>query len=469
MANRRCYTNVFALMPEVPNDNRSILPTEQRQRGQTLMIRTAVSNSVLNELTKGNIGQVFILSLGATPWHIGLQATLNRLAPLAQIAGLPVVLRTGKSRLASGGYVAVLLPLACLVAVAFGYEIIPPTVAIFAGIAAYAGMSYTGSFANTSWWPLLQDVTAGEPKGPFFVRMRTRLRTVELLVPVALSWYIAQADLPWRFVVPFAIGGVATLAAAWFMRQVPERPLTVRRTGLLLRMRLAMRVDSVRAYLHLVWQSFFTEGLVMPFFVVMVRARGLPDGYIVLMGAATAVGHVAGLQMWARSVDTHGGRPALSLTLAGVALLGLAWLAVPTVSGGATGLSAIWPLLAWSLAFYLFWGFFRGGFLMGRTQFLLDAIPQRYQTDGFAMIQLAQACGGALGALLGGLVFNWLTVHNTSLFGIDGRALYLAVAQLAMILVWPAKTRLAGHAQQTTARSYLAAAWQHLLRRQERA
>ncbi len=455
-------------MSEVPDGKpqQIILPPQQRQRGQGLIIRTAVSNCLLNELTKGNLGQVFLLSLGATPWHIGLQATLNRLSPLAQIPALKAVVRTGKSRLAAWGYLAVVVPLACLVAVTVFEH--AGSAAILAGIAAYAAMAYTGSFANTSWWPLLQDVTAGEPKGVFFARLRTRLRTVELLVPMGLSWYIAQAGLPWRFAVPFALGMVATLAAAHFMRQMPERPLKVRRTGLLLRMRLAMRVRSVRAYLRLTAQSFFTEGLILPFFVVMIRSRGLPDSYIVLMGAAAAVGHVIGLGLWARSVDTHGGRPALGVTIVGVAFQGLAWLAIPAVTPGATGLLAIWPLLVWSLGFYLLWGFFRGGFLMGRTQFLLDAIPHRFQADGFAIISLAEAGGGAMGAFGGGLIFNWLTVHPLHLAGIDGRALYLAAAQLAMVAVWPAKKGLTGHAEQTPAREFLANAWQLLLRRQDR-
>jgi MFS family permease len=257
------------------------------------------------------------------------------------------------------------------------------------------------------------------------------------------------------------------LAAAMFIRRVPERALVVTQTGLLLRMRLALGVPSVRAYLRLVVQSFFTESLILPFFVVMLRSRGLPDGYIVLMGAAAAVGHVAGLQLWARSVDTHGGRPALSMTLVGVALQGLAWLALPTVPAGATHLVAIWPLLAWSGGFYLLWGFFRGGFLMGRTHFLLEAVPHQFQTDGFTLVRLAEAAGGGLGALLGGLAFQALTAHPVTWLGLDGRVLYLAAAQLAMLLVWPAKSRLAGHAQQTTAREYLATAWQLLLRRQE--
>ncbi len=454
-------------MSQPPDGNSSVLPAEQRQRGQKLIIRTAVSNHLLTELTKRHVGQVFLLSLGATPWHMGIQATLNRLAPLAQLPGLKLVRRTGKSRLAAAGYLAVLLPLAGLVALPFVQGMISPTAAVCAGIAAYAAMAYTGQFANTSWWPLLQDVTAGEAKGAFFARLRTRLRAVELAVPMLLSWYIASTALPWRFAVPFALGAVATLAAAVFMRRVPERPLTAGQTGLLRRMRLALGVQSVRAYVRLVLLSFFTEGLIMPFFVVMIRSRGLPDGYIVLMGAAAAAGHAAGLHLWARSVDAHGGRAAMSMTVLGVAVQGLAWLIVPAVTGGATSLSTIWPLLAWSLPFYLLWGFFRGGFLMGRTHFLLDAIPQQYQADGFTLVRLAQAVGGGAGAFLGGLAFNALTVHPVTWLGLDGRALYLAAGQLAMVLVWPAKSGLAGHAEQTAARQYLAAAWQFLLRRQE--
>jgi hypothetical protein len=148
--------------------------------------------------------------------------------------------------------------------------------------------------------------------------------------------------------------------------------------------------------------------------------------------------------------------------------LGLAWLLLPNAVTHAAGtglfgqFAAMWPLMLWAIAFYMLWGFFQGGFLMGRTQFLLDAVPTRYQADGFTMVNLAMAAGGGLGALVGGLGFNWLTVHKAVLLGFDGRVLYLAAGQLLLITLWRAKTQLTGHDEQTSARQYLASAWRSI-------
>ena len=447
-------------MPETnPNNKENPLPPDQRRRGQKFMIRTAISNAILADCTKGKIAQLFIIAMGAQPWHVAMLGTFSSLAPLSQLVGLKVVSRSGKSLLARTGYRIVLLPLAALIVMALGRW--SGQAAIFAGIAAYTAMSFVGSFANTAWWPLLQDVTAGQPKGVFFARMRTRLRMVELTVPVLTGWCIASLLPPWQFMLPFAAGACCSMAAAFFMSRVPERPLKVTRSNLLLRMRLAFRVPSVRAYLMLVFQSFMITGALSTYFILILLDRGMPGGFVIWTETVSAIGNVAGLQLWARTVDRHGGRSVLSLNIAGMAALGLLWLLLPASSSshGGTGMlaqaAAVWPLLVWAAIFYILWGFFQGGFLMGRTQFLLDAIPQRYQADGFTMVNLAMAAGQAIGTSLGGAVFQWLTSHHVSLFSLDGRIVYLAAVQLATLMLWRAKTRLSGHDKQTPARRYL--------------
>ncbi len=460
-------------MPEVPADNQTVLPDSQRARGQKLMIRTAVSRAVQMQSTKGGMGQVFLLSLGAAPWQIGLFTTLNRMCALAQILGLRIVVRTGKSRLASLGYLTITVPLGMLIGIALSQW--SGSVAIYAAIVAYVGMSFAGAFGNTAWWPLLQDVTAGEPMGRFFARMRTWLRSVDLLVPLGAGYYVAQVAGRWKFAVPFMVGAVGAVLGAAFIRRVPERPLRATRPHVLLRMRLALRVKSVRAYLWLVGQGFFTISLVMPYFIVALRQWGMPDGFLVLLAAFAAVGNVAGLRLWARLVDAHGGRGALSLTILGMALLGLGWLALPGPypppgegAGVVEQLLGVWPLMVWAAAFHLLWGFLQGGFLMGRTQFALDSVPQRFQANGFTIVTLAMGIGAGAGALLGGFVFNYLSKGQLTLLGFDGRVLYLAAAQMCMLLLWPAKMHLSGHAEQTPGRQYVAALWQHMLGRQER-
>jgi hypothetical protein len=441
-------------MSDAVTDSNHVLGEKQRRQGQSAFIRSAVTLSIFGNSTQGTIGQLFVLAMGATPFHIALLSSLTRLAPLAQLIGLKVVGRTGKSRLLGNGTALMAVPLLCLIVLSAGGW--SGTAAIFAGIFAYAALSFVNSGANTAWWPLLQDLTAGEPKGMFFTRMRTRLRTVELVVPMLMGAYLGQSSTPGRFFLPFAVGLATAMAAVWLLRHVPERQITVRQSALMVRLRLASRVPSVRAYLALIVQYSFTTALMAPFMVLMLRQRGFPNGAIVWMDAIAAIGNVAGLQMWARTVDRHGARPALSITVAGLSVLGLAWVLMP---------SGLALLATWGVTFYLLWGFLQGGFLMGRTPALLEAIPVRYQADGFALINLGVAAGGATGSFLGGAIFDWLTRNPVTLWGLDGRAIYMAAAQLLLLALWPVKTRLADHDKQTAARRLVVTAWQKTVRK----
>ena len=441
-------------MPQGVSDSNHGLPEEQRQQGQSAFIRSAVTLSIFGNSTQGTIGQLFVLSMGAAPFHIAVLSALTRLAPLAQLIGLKVVPRIGKGRLLRAGTRLMAIPLLCLIALsASGWS---GAAAISAGIAAYAALSFVNSGANTAWWPLLQDLTAGEPKGVFFARMRTRLRAVELVVPMLVGAYLGQSTTPGRFLLPFAVGLATAMAAASLLRRVPERQIATRQTPLIVRLRLAARVPSVRAYLALMAQYSFIAALFSPFMVLMLRFHGLPDGGIVWMDAVVAMGNVAGVNMWARIVDRHGGRPAISITVIGMSLLGFGWLAMPS------GLAA---LAAWGAIYYVLWGFLQGGFLMGRTPVMLEAIPVRYQADGFALINFAVAAGGAAGSFAGGAAFEWLTRNTVSLWGLDGQAIYMAAAQLLLLALWPAKSRLADHDKQTSARHLVVTAWRKTLHR----
>ncbi len=435
-------------------DNIDALPVEQRRRGQSAFIRSAVILTIFGNCAQGTIGQLFILAMGATPFHIAMLSSLTRLAPLAQLAGLRIIGRTGKIRLLGAGTAMMGVPLLFLVILAAGgwYG----TAAIMAGIFAYTALSFIGSGANTAWWPLLQDLTAGEPKGLFFARMRTRLRAVELVVPMLVGVYLGRSSTPRSFLLPFAVGLATALTASLLLRSVPERQIASGQTPLLTRLRLASRVQSVRSYLLLIAQFSFTSALFGPFMVLMLRDHGLPNGWIVWMDAIAAIGNVAGVNMWAKTVDYYGGRHAISITLVGMSLLGLGWLLMPTGLAG---------MAVWGVGFYMLWGFFQGGFLMGRTPVMLDAIPVQFQADGFALISFAAAAGGALGSFAGGGAFAWLTRHTVSLGSMDGRMIYMAASQLLFLALWPAKRRLIDHDQQTAARFLITVAWKRISRR----
>jgi hypothetical protein len=370
------------------------------------------------------------------------------IGPLAQLLGLRMIQRLGKARTLRWGRIALaasLAILAGLAALAWG-----GAGTIYLSMGVLSLVTACLHVGETSWWPLLQDVTAGEPKGPFFSRMRSQLRVLEVLLPVGVGLYLGREPSTQRFAVPFAVAALGAVAGSHLARRVSERPVIARSVPLLAGLWNARRVTSVRRYGSFMFLYGFLLMALGRFWVVMLKDLGLGDGHIVWLTAVAAVGHVAGLRMWAWMVDNHGGRSTLSLTVAGPAAMGLAWLMLPSLG------TSVWVVMGWAVAFHLLWGFFIGGSLMGRTQVMMDAVPEDCQADAFTLLNLITAMGGAIGSLVHGWLFEAL--GGRSALGVDGRLWYLAGVQAASLGLWYHKVRLVGHDQQTPARRLVATA-----------
>jgi len=405
------------------------------------MIRAAICLVLVNATTMGSVATLLVLALGGGFLHVGILAMALRSGSIGQIAGVQILRRVGKARLAMGGRLAGLVPVAVLATlVAVGR---PSASIVATAIAAYAVMALIGGVSNTGWWPLLQDNAAGEGMGWFFTRMRTWLRLTQIASLLAVGYYLGAAPEPRRFLLLMAVGAAALLGGAWSIRRVPETPRAAPDAGLLLRLRLAARARTVRPYLRFIFLYMFLYGLITPFWVVMYKRYGLGDGEIVVMMSLVALGNVGSLLLWGRMVDAHGGRAALSLSLVLQGVMGLAWLGLP--AGGSA-------LLVWAGAYSLLWGFAESGCQMGRTSAMFRAVPAAYQADSFMLTMLASAAGGAAGAMIGGRVLAALTGAGAFVAGLDARLVVLAGAQVCILGAYLASRRLTGHAVETPAR-----------------
>ena len=420
--------------------NEAVLHEKQRRKGQNAMILAAAFGSMMSAAL-ASPASLFLLGMGAKPFHIGVLATLSQMSILGQIAGLKLIPSIGKTRLAVTGRIMAALPAIGLTALALSIKTGPAIV--WLAIGAFAFRSFCYSFADTVWWPLLQDCTTGDPVGKFFARLRTRLRTVDILSPLVVGWYLGKHPSTQRFALPFMFAAVAMVLAAWMMKSVPERNSVSGERGLLSRLHEAAKVLSIRSYIGYVSGRCFVLAFSSTFWVVMLNARGLPVSYFLWLTSISALGHVCLLHFWGRLVDSHGPRAAITVTTIPQGLLGLAWLMLP---------SAGTPLVCWAISYYLVCGFFEGGCLMGKTAAMMQSMPIANQAEGFALANYASAISGMLGGLLGGVCFQWATDHSRGLWGIDSRLIYLAASQLLLIVAWRSSTRLVGYTEQTPVR-----------------
>jgi hypothetical protein len=415
-----------------------------RRQGQRMIIRIAAFLTVGSVCIQGTVCSLFLLELKATTFEIGLLAMLIQMGALAQIPSLALITRWGKVGLFVRGRLACLVPFAMLL-----------FLAVHGGTGPFVVWSSMGAFAilfsllaagNTSWWPLLQDNLAGDAVGEFFARMRTKLRAIEVILPLLIGWYLGAHPASVQFLVPFAVALTATMLSAWYIMKVPERPAAGSRLGLFRRLLHTARVASVRRYVLFLFVRTMVLTLSTPFWVVVLTARGLPVSYMVWLGALAALGNVIGLRQWGRLVDRHGSRCILGITLIPEAILGLTWLALPSSNPA---------LFAFTAGFYLLWGFLEGGYFIAQTHAMMEAVPVADQNEGFALAGYAGALAGMVGGFLGGCILQRITNHPAGLFGMDGRLVYLAGIQFCTLGIWWTSRRLANFPEQTSAREVM--------------
>jgi hypothetical protein len=399
-----------------------------RDRGQSRLIRFVLTGAVSNALVP-SLAPLFLLSLGASPLHLGLLATCSQLDRLSRLAGVGILGRgVGKTSLMFWGRL-LSMPATALLALAAWSGGGPAAVWLAILLFTLRGASHqTG---NAAWWPLIQDTTAGSGLGQFMTRMRVRQRLLELTLPLAIGVYLGTGPAPERFAPLFAGGLLALGAGATWIRDVVERQLPPSRGGLASRVGRTMAVPAIRRYCAYLGVRTFVYGASFPFWVVALTERGLPVSQFVWMTSVLAGGQIVSLWFWGQLVDRRGFRPVYTRAYAGFTALSAAWLWMP--DGGAA-------LLLWAVPVFLLSGILEAGSQMAQSRAMVDAVPDDLQVEGFAVVIYASALGGGLGGLLGGVAFQH--VSHSGALGLDGTVAYLAATQLAFALPWLLSRRL---------------------------
>lgn len=422
-------------MPHTPSD--AINPAH-RLHSQSRLIGVAVSGSINNALLT-SIVPLFLLSLNASPFLIGLVATSDYVQKMGRVVGLQLMQRTGKAGILFWGRLCSLPAGLALALLAFYAA--DGAWAAWVGLALFSARGLTHQAGNTAWWPLIQDNTSRGGIGAFLTRMRLQQRLLELVLPILIGWYLGSQPMARDFGPLFALAVFSTCGGALLVRRVAERPLSPPGEGLTRRLRQALAAPQMRAYTLFIMARTAVLAATFPLWVVALTDGGLPVSYFVWMTPVQALGYMAGLHGWGRMVDRHGSRGALTITLLLQAAMAPAWLFLP----------AELPWLAlWAGVVYLLWGALDSGHQMGQARAMFDAVSKEYQAEGFSLAIYASALGGFVGGIAGGACFQW----STTLAGLPGPLFYLCVAQLAFSAAWLLSTRLAGYREQTPVRRF---------------
>ena len=96
------------------------LTDAQRKRSQLRLIGMAATGSVNNALIT-SISALFLLTLGATPFQVGLLASANNLQRATRLVGIHLIPRIGKAGLMFWGRVTSVAPTVSLILITFWY------------------------------------------------------------------------------------------------------------------------------------------------------------------------------------------------------------------------------------------------------------------------------------------------------------------------------------------------------------
>ena len=413
------------------------IPKDVQERSQRRLLQYVASGA-----TAGNIvnqsAALFLLSLGATPFFIGLLATVGSVSTASRALGVWLMPRFGKprimswSRISSAFFTLLLIPLALL---ASGDTM----VAAILALAIFGVRQFSMQLAGGAWWPIVQD-NIGSDLSWFITKQRMAQRSVTIVVPLALGYYLGSEPGPRIFAAPYAVAAAALLLGAVLIRAVAERPTPISDDRLLARFIGVLRVSAMRRYCLCFSVCEFVHMATMPFWVIVLIAQGLPASYFVAMMSVMALGEFVTLYAWGRLVELYGGRGPLTLALFMQVCLAPMWLLLP--DDGDTS------LVIFVAIYYVMWGISVAGAGFGDTHAMVDSVPQENRGEAFTVATYAHAVGGALGGFSGGLFFEWA---SAGAWPADSQPelIYLVSMQLAILVGYGLSRRLVNHRHET--------------------
>jgi MFS family permease len=218
------------------------------------------------------------------------------------------------------------------------------------------------------------------------------------------------------------VGAIGALVA----RGISERSLPTTTQRYAHRIRAVLQFPAIRGFALCFGMCHFAQSACMPFWVIVLRDRGMPVNYYVWLTALTALGEILTLYAWGRIVEVHGYRAVLTASLIPLGLAAPAWLV------------------------------FSAGWNFGETRAMIDAVPEEYQGEGFAVMVFVVSLTGALGAFAGGFAFEWANSLNAGAGGAEPTLIYLVLTQALLLCGWSLCRFLKGFGEQPSLAALMA-------------
>ena len=389
-------------------------------------------STVFSNITGGVLLSSFLIDLGASPFEIGMVASLPMIANLLQPLGALLSNRS-HSRLDYGIWTFLpsrllwLILLICIIlretntdfSSNFSKELIYLTLAlvIISNILAAMG--------SASWMSWLAALVPAKLRGRYYsVRSIVSNVTGLLCLPIA-SFIIAnwQGGSISGYGLVLSIGilaGVVSLTCQHFMIDInPQKYQPTgqgdyqtehQQTNLFNNLIAPFQDRNLIIFLIYVALWGFAINLSTPFFnLYMLENLNVDITWVTLFNSLSSGANMLMLLVWGRLSDRLGNRPLLIFVGIAIAISPLFWLL--------TGISQVQEQLwLYLIIFHLFLGGTWAAIDLGSNNIQIGIAPMEHHATFFAIVAAIAGISSALGATLGGALAQY--AHYEGIFGI---------------------------------------------------
>ncbi len=361
----------------------------------------ALTNQTLNAVSAqitfgGPVLLLFLDSLGLTKAHMGLLLACFPLSSLIALAAEPFAARFGNKRTYLTFYSIRTLVLALLLAVPgviYNFGALNAVVFISLVLVAFAVLR---AVASTGFSPWYQEFVPNATRSRYALIYNLVSNIAGTIALVMAAFMIGPEPGMGPFLWIIGAGVALGLAAGVCAFPMPGgAPIAERRKSV----SLGAMLDT----LHTREFSYYLAGIALitlgsaplQFIPLLMKHRiGLPDNDILIFSAITLTGNLLFSYLWSWATDRWGNKAIIMLSLGVLAVMPLAWLAIPAAS----------PLtIPLAIAVSIMAGLSSAGWSIGSVGLLFNGVvaPER-KTDFLAANYAWSGLVGGLGVLVAG-------------------------------------------------------------------
>lgn len=352
----------------------------------------------------------FALKLAAQPIHIGIISSLASLvSPLAQLKGSSLMEKYRRKSIATKTVIlqAILwLPISLLAILA--WKNIAINYLLYAFILFYTILVALGGLAHPAWFSWMGDLISDERRGRYFSKRNRITGIVDFtttILAVILLQFLENKN--------FALVGFAILFFLAFVFRFASFTLLKAQYSPHLRPRGKYKINWKEFLKNngnfkkfAVYQMFFNFAIMVasPFFAVYML-EDLKFSYItfIIVSLSSVVFYLIFMSFIGKWSDKYGNLKLLYLSNAGFALTPILWIFIKS------------PLML-ILIPQLISGLANAAFVIAFSNFTYDALSEEKRGAGIAYVNLFVGIGSFIGALIGGILLNYINISFMNKF-----------------------------------------------------